>query len=115
MNQAMKIAVAEWTHLLRTRLAVLTLGLLFALVAIAAINSSAQLRAEAAERLRYQHQADEEHDEPDAGRARLHFDRGAADRIDGEVVLLANLGLGHGDLHGWLLVRKRAGSACKRG
>ena len=59
MSQAMKIAAGEWTHLLRTRLAVLTLGLLFALVAIAAINSSAQLRAEAAERLQYQQQADE--------------------------------------------------------
>ena len=59
MSQAMKIAAGEWTHLLRTRLAVLTLGLLFALVAIAAISSSAQLRAEAAERLQYQQQADE--------------------------------------------------------
>lgn len=58
MNQTLKIAAGEWTHLLRTRLAVLTLGLLFALVAIAAVNSSAQLRAEAAERAQYQQEAD---------------------------------------------------------
>jgi len=59
MKQTLRIAAGEWTHLLRTRLAVLTLGLLFTLVAIAAWNSAEQLRAEAAERLHYQQQADE--------------------------------------------------------
>lgn len=59
MNQTLQIAAAEWTHLLRTRLALLTLALLFALVAVAALNSTSQLRAEAAQRQHYQQQADE--------------------------------------------------------
>ncbi len=59
MNQTLKIAAGEWTHLLRTRLAVLTLGLLCALVAVAALNSTAQLRAEAAARQQYQQEADD--------------------------------------------------------
>lgn len=59
MSQAMKIAAGEWTHLLRTRLALLALGLMLTLVALAALNSAAQLRAEALERASYQRDADE--------------------------------------------------------
>src|ERR1700733_2494523 len=42
-----------------------------------------------------QHEAHEQRDKPHAGRADLHFHRRPADRADGEVVLLADLGLGH--------------------
>ena len=59
MSQAMKIAVGEWTHLLRTRLAMLALGLLLTLVALAALNSAAQLRTDALQRASYQRDADE--------------------------------------------------------
>ncbi|MDP2140689.1 MAG: DUF3526 domain-containing protein [Gammaproteobacteria bacterium] len=59
MTQAMKIAAGEWTYVLRSRLAVWTLGILVALVAVSALNSDAQLRAEATTRAEYQRQADE--------------------------------------------------------
>ena len=46
-----------------------------------------------------QHQADEQDNEPDARRPGLHLDGCTAHRVDGEIVLLTDLGLGHGYLH----------------
>src|SRR6267142_4123491 len=47
-----------------------------------------------------QHQTAEQNHEPDARRPGLDLDRRPAHRVDGEVVLLADFGLGHGYLRG---------------